>query len=310
MENEPARPAAASPWKSIVNSLSGWVPGLRKRKAEDAVENSPAPKIRVVDSERTPTGPPNSGKKLMRSVKERAVPSSLSTVTEYTEPPSMLESVPDTTPSRRARIMAPTTFTPNLATTTPKSAITSKPKRTTLSERRRQLDDKQASNKGPQLPFAWEKDLAKPKPRLPNADARRAKTTRWLELKAEYERMKEDPVVKEIESRKIKRVKVDHLAVIPHNRPGDPSGCFRVPEWDSDDEIEVNDDVEETTNIFDENENMTVNDHVPTNVESTPKPTFTFPEVAPKPVGYHVSDEFKTDAGMQFARGFAAYISV
>lgn len=49
-----------------------------------------------------------------------------------------------------------------------------------------------------------------------------------------------------------KRVKIDDLLYIPHNRPGDPSGTFRVYDDDSDDEMEVDEDVELRKNVFEE----------------------------------------------------------
>jgi len=50
--------------------------------------------------------------------------------------------------------------------------------------------------------------------------------------------------------RKTKRVKIEHLKEIPHNLPGEPSGSFRFPEADSDDEMEVDEDVEVIENPF------------------------------------------------------------
>jgi hypothetical protein len=50
--------------------------------------------------------------------------------------------------------------------------------------------------------------------------------------------------------RKTKRVKLEHLKSIPHNLPHEPSGSFRVPEADSDDEMEVDDDASVIENIF------------------------------------------------------------
>jgi hypothetical protein len=54
----------------------------------------------------------------------------------------------------------------------------------------------------------------------------------------------------EAQPRKTKRVKLDHLKSIPHKLPGEPSGSFRVPEADSDDEMEVDDDASVIENIF------------------------------------------------------------
>ncbi len=90
----------------------------------------------------------------------------------------------------------------------------------------------------------------------PNADARKAKLDRMRALQKELEELEEDEDIKEMQSHRRKRVKVDHLVTIPHNLPGDSSSTFRVPEVDSDDEMEVDYDVEERSNIFDEAEKM------------------------------------------------------
>ena len=50
--------------------------------------------------------------------------------------------------------------------------------------------------------------------------------------------------------RKTKRVKLEQLKEIPHNLPGESSGSFRFPEADSDDEMEVDEDVEVIENPF------------------------------------------------------------
>jgi hypothetical protein len=50
--------------------------------------------------------------------------------------------------------------------------------------------------------------------------------------------------------RKTKRVKLEHLKEVPHNLPGEPSGSFRFPEADSDDEMEVDEDAEVIDNAF------------------------------------------------------------
>lgn len=50
--------------------------------------------------------------------------------------------------------------------------------------------------------------------------------------------------------RKTKRVKMEQLKEIPHNLPGEPSGSFRFPEVDSDDEMEVDADAEIIENPF------------------------------------------------------------
>jgi hypothetical protein len=60
----------------------------------------------------------------------------------------------------------------------------------------------------------------------------------------------EQIAAEEAQPRKTKRVKLDHLKSIPHKLPGEPSGSFRVPEADSDDEMEVDDDASVIENPF------------------------------------------------------------
>jgi len=69
-------------------------------------------------------------------------------------------------------------------------------------------------------------------------------------VQKQLEELKKDEDVIEMESHRRKRVKVDDLEFIPHNRPGDSEGTFRVPDWDSDDEIEVSESVPEKKNVF------------------------------------------------------------
>ncbi|KAM0697734.1 hypothetical protein Q7P36_002588 [Cladosporium allicinum] len=60
----------------------------------------------------------------------------------------------------------------------------------------------------------------------------------------------EQLAAEEAQPRKTKRVKLEHLKSIPHNLPNEPSGSFRVPEADSDDEMEVDDDASVVENVF------------------------------------------------------------
>lgn len=78
------------------------------------------------------------------------------------------------------------------------------------------------------------------------------KLERMKKLQRELEELKQDEDIIEMESHKRKRVKVDNLVYIPHNRPGDSKGTFRVPDIDSDDEMEVDESVPERTNVFEE----------------------------------------------------------
>ncbi|KAI7298133.1 hypothetical protein KC315_g18175, partial [Hortaea werneckii] len=85
-----------------------------------------------------------------------------------------------------------------------------------------------------------------------NADRRFEKMERMRRLQRELEELQKDEDIREMESHRRKRVKVDDLQWIPHNRPGEGSGTFRVPDWDSDDEMEVEIDVPLRTNVSEE----------------------------------------------------------
>jgi hypothetical protein len=119
------------------------------------------------------------------------------------------------------------------------------------------------------------------KPRDPNADKRYAKLERKRQLERELEQLKRDADIIEMESHRRKRVKVDNLAFIPHNRPGDAEGTFRVPDIDSDDEMEVDDDVPERTNVFEEASEITA---TPAPTTASPAKQFNFPSATTPPV--------------------------
>lgn len=100
----------------------------------------------------------------------------------------------------------------------------------------------------------WETPI---KPKEPNADKRLARMQQLEKLKAEKQameaeiaRLAAEQEADGIDTRKRKRVKVDELAYIPHNKPGDAIGTFRVPDWDSDDEMEVDEEVPVRKNVF------------------------------------------------------------
>lgn len=90
-------------------------------------------------------------------------------------------------------------------------------------------------------------------------DYERIRRLREMQLLQDQQKALEEKLAKlraeqaaELESqpRKTKRVKLDQLKSIPHNRPGESSGCFRVPEGDSDDEMEVDESAELIDNAF------------------------------------------------------------
>ena len=75
-----------------------------------------------------------------------------------------------------------------------------------------------------------------------------------------------------------------------------------MPDPDSDDEMEVDEDFSERGNMFDETEKA--------QDEPAKSPAFVFPVVSSRPVGYEVSYEFKEAAGMLFERGMQEFLSV
>lgn len=100
------------------------------------------------------------------------------------------------------------------------------------------------------LPSTPSTSLRASKSKRTSADERFAKLEHMRMLERELERLRKDEDIIEMESHRRKRVKVDSLEYIPHKQPGDAEGTFRVPEWDSDDEIEVEEAVPERVNVF------------------------------------------------------------
>ena len=156
-------------------------------------------------------------------------------------------------------------------------------------------------------PYAWERQST-PKPKEPNADVRQAKIQRMRDLQRELEELKQDEDIQKMEALSVhrrKRVKIDNLAVIPHNRPGDSASTFRVPDIDSDDEMEVDASVEERSNIFEDDETeKEEQQHV-----EVQKPVFEFPEVGLKPAEYHVTEDYQNQAGLWFEQGLEAFLT-
>ncbi|TKA65958.1 hypothetical protein B0A55_10156, partial [Friedmanniomyces simplex] len=96
------------------------------------------------------------------------------------------------------------------------------------------------------------------------------KAERLRKLQKELAELNQDEDIIEMESHRRKRVKVDDLQYIPHNRPGESSGTFRVPDIDSDDEMEVEMSVPERVNVFEE---------AAAGREPSPEPMWVFPSV-------------------------------
>ncbi|KAK3637684.1 hypothetical protein LTR56_013516 [Elasticomyces elasticus] len=190
--------------------------------------------VTIAEPENTPSASKTPRRFLMPSTKNRRVPTSLSTVNEQTE-------ISDTTD---IDVNISDFSTGLLCGTTP-----SKPRQ------RRTVAEARASRLGStytptrQQPLSWEKTM-RTTPADSNADRRFEKMERLRKLQEELSELNADDDVQEMQSHRLKRVKVDDLEFIPHNRPGDSSGTFRVPDIDSDDEMEVEFDVPERQNVF------------------------------------------------------------
>jgi hypothetical protein len=79
------------------------------------------------------------------------------------------------------------------------------------------------------------------------------KLRKFNELNKQLKALKDDEELNGMTEPPMKRVKVDDLVAIPHNKPGDVVSTFRVPDIDSDDEMDVDVDEELRANIFEMN---------------------------------------------------------
>ena len=253
-------------------------PELQGREMGGVPQSTPRP-THPSESPRDYAGPSTMNPKL---------PTSLSTITEYTEP-SFLSSFSESTPSRPPRSQPPRSLPPT--TPTIRRAALVRAARASQSINRSTAD------------YSWAPKVATPKPKEPNADARLAKLERMRALQKELKELEEDKDIQEMQSHRRKRVKIDNLPSIPHNRPGDSAGTFRVPEPDSDDEIEVMEGVEEASNLFNsEMEDGAVE-------EESEVAEYTFPEIGAMPTGYEVTEDFKQQACSLFEEGLLAFVS-
>ncbi|CZT17320.1 uncharacterized protein RCC_03154 [Ramularia collo-cygni] len=210
----------------------GMLPASRKRPAlemepehdsepqepQSKPEQAPKPDITLVNAtptrSKTPRGP---------STLNRNHPSSLRAISERTENSAA-------TVRAAARNAEPTPSRHR-----PISSVRSK---------------RDQANNTPGRPRAWVRPAM---PREPNADSRLAKLNHYNQMKDHVQSLEKDEELREMVARhRTKRVKIDDLVYIPHNRPGDPSGTFRVYDDDSEDEMEVDEDVELRKNVFDE----------------------------------------------------------
>jgi hypothetical protein len=187
------------------------------------------------------------------SIHDHTYPSPLGAISEYTEPSETNMQPPQPTPSRPR--------------TTP-----ARHRDIASVRRQRELASRVEIPKR-----AWDYT---PIPRDPNADSRLAKLQKYHETKDGLQEMEKDAEIKEMVQPRIKRVKVDDLVTIPHNRPGDPSSMFRVYDADTDDEMEVEESWEVRENVFEEDEstNEKQND---TSTEQTAAQTQQIPQSQP-----------------------------
>ena len=240
----PAEEVPASLWRSFTNMFT--TPFSRKRVAEDEPA-SPAPS----QKRQKPIEPAPAAEKQQATTPARESTEQPTPAPAPIEPPSTAPAPPATmkpmatpTPKRKrtAGTTAAATPLPAIPESSPQQNAPITPRPRTIASARAAKSASKAAQQTDR-PWAWEK---KPRVKEPNADTRLAKIRQ-----ADFYRRKLAELEKDEEVlRKVKRVKVDHLAEIPHNRPGDPSSCFRVPDIDSDDEMEVDEDVEERRNIF------------------------------------------------------------
>lgn len=94
---------------------------------------------------------------------------------------------------------------------------------------------------------AWEHPTA---PRETNADERLKKVHMVTEMRKKLKELEQEMETGDVAPRPAKRIKVTDAAEIPHRAPGDSLSTFRVPDVDSDDEMEVDEEVEMKTNVF------------------------------------------------------------
>lgn len=231
--------------------LGGLTPASRKRSApSDNNTGTPKPADRTGSTSKAKTPHTFTGPSSMNP----KVPTSLSTIAEqsdssrlgnslFSEGTPLRMNTPSRMPharrtvaeARRSRLSGGSSLgTPRLTTPRPGS-----------------------SQSSTQQPYTWERGFSTaPRPSTAirpadsNADRRYEKMERMRRLQRELEELKKDEDIIEMESHRRKRVKVDELQWIPHNRPGEGSDTFRVPDIDSDDEMEVDINVPLLENVF------------------------------------------------------------
>lgn len=261
----PEPPSTIPRWRQLLSSLGGFSPFPSRRSHTQRIE----PANKQAPSTESPLGElPQNRKRAAPSETEQETPSKKAKTPEPEPAPAPRSEPPQTgsrhldtiseqaelpatdfaaqTPTRPSRIMPP--------------AQTERPARTAdFTPRRRTIKDVRASQvtRTPLPTQGLRRWQSTSKPREPNADKRLARMQQ-LEKLMEQKKQMEEQIAKlaaeqeadGIDTRKRKRVKVDELAYIPHNNPGDAKSTFRVPEWDSDDEMEVDEAVPVRPNVF------------------------------------------------------------
>ncbi|CAK3752282.1 Hypothetical predicted protein [Lecanosticta acicola] len=140
-------------------------------------------------------------------------------------------------------------------------------------------------------------------PREPNADARLEKLWRYRDLDNQLKALKDDPEVKQMVSRPVKRMKIEDLPFLPHHRPGEPSGTFRVPDVDADGEMEVDED-ESLFNIFNQEQDKEKGKNIETESEKDTLPP------APRGPTRAASEAVSTAAPMVASPAASAAVSM
>ncbi|KAK1048392.1 hypothetical protein LTS16_004576 [Friedmanniomyces endolithicus] len=299
-------PARVSHAEQQTTAPLGELTPARKRSAEGEID-TPRPAKRATPAA-TPTAAKTPRAFLMPSTKNRRVPTSLSTVTEYTEDQSQLGrtllvgTTPTAMPEERSEFGSSL-----LVGTTP-----SKPpqRRSVASARAKRLQTAGT----PLQPLSWEQRARTITPAVPaetNADRRFEKAERLRKLQKELAELNKDVDIIEMESHRRKRVKVDDLKYIPHNRPGESSGTFRVPDIDSDDEMEVEMSFPERSNVFEE---ATAQEPIPEAMpeveqEQAEEPMFVFPSVGKRSMNEpRLTHEEEMEARAAFRADYAVWL--
>ncbi|KAK4626997.1 hypothetical protein CLAFUW4_05011 [Fulvia fulva] len=242
---------SSSPQASQAQKPLGELPSSRKRSAPEQEPERPVqPEERPEQQQPRPRPTPQ--RKTAQPPQSRAQtpyqPATLEPISEKAESEQRASmSMPDPTPSRPPRSVAKL-------------------------RRAAREQDNTPSAKTPGR--VWTRQ---PAPKEPNADARLEKLRRFHEAQRTVNTMKDDEDIKDMVPRPTKRVKIDDLVSIPHNRPGDSESTFRVYDVDSDDEMEVDAEFAEIRqNIF---KASTTQEEDDKKEEETPKPVKETPNV-------------------------------